>query len=118
MQVISGKTKLNAPANCSGRERRLPEEGEFHVIDRLTRTIGLVILLALVTLGASGGVISGIVRDPSGAPLKGVFVQARSMAIKNLTVSVLTDGQGRYRIENLTPGDYMIRAKANDYESD
>jgi len=63
-------------------------------------------------------VISGIVKAPNGAPLKGVFVQARSARTNNITVSVLSDRQGRYRIENLSPGEYQIGIRATDYESD
>src|ERR1700733_16310261 len=81
----------------------------------------LVALLGFVTYGAYGApnvVISGTVKGPNGAPLKGIFVQARSVAIRNLTVSVLSDKQGHYRIENLSPGDYQISAKAAEYQSD
>ena len=78
-------------------------------------SMALVILLASV---AYGEVISGTVKDPSGAPLKGVFVRARSDTKSKITMSVLSDKQGRYRIENLSPGGYEVWATAVGYKSD
>jgi hypothetical protein len=47
--------------------------------------------------------ITGVVRDPSGAVLPGVTVEASSPAlIERVRVSV-SDGTGQYRIENLRP---------------
>ena len=87
-------------------------------MNSLMKVVGIALLLASTAYGASDGIISGTVKGPSGAPLRGVFVQARSVAINNLTVSVLSDNQGHYRIENLSPGEYQIWAKASTYRSD
>ena len=81
----------------------------------LSRSMGLVLLLASV---AHGEMISGTVKDPSGAPFKGAFVQARSDAKSKITISVLSDKQGRYRMENLSPGGYEVWATAIGYKSD
>jgi len=89
------------------------------VIKRIcSSALALMALLAFVTYGASDGTISGTIKGPSGAPLKGIFVQARSLSISNLTMSVLSDKQGHYRIENLSPGDYQVSVRAAEYQSD
>jgi hypothetical protein len=50
------------------------------------------------------GTISGVVRDPSGAPLAGVTVEVSSPALIERTRSASTDADGAYRIVGLPPG--------------
>ena len=83
----------------------------------LSRSMGLLLLCAAVAYEASAGTLAGTVRDPNGAPLRGAFVRARSETKSKITTSVLSDSQGRYRIENLTPGGYKVWADATGYES-
>src|SRR5437763_800100 len=52
--------------------------------------------------------IVGVVKDTSGAVLPGVTVEAASSALIEKTRSVVTDGTGQYRIENLRPGAYTV----------
>jgi len=72
--------------------------------------IGLVI--ACVVLGHSAafaqGTIAGVVRDASGAVLPGVTVEAASPALIEKVRNATTDGTGRYRIEDLRPGEYTV----------
>ena len=51
---------------------------------------------------------SAVVRDTSGAVLPGVTVEAASPALIEKVRSVVTDGTGQYRIENLRPGSYTV----------
>ncbi len=74
-------------------------------------------LLTSLAYGASGGGITGVVKDPSGAPFKGAFVRARNMG-KKITISVLSDAQGRYRAPNVPPGEYEVRTMAIGFKSD
>ena len=83
----------------------------------LSRSIGLAVLLGSVACSAWGGTITGTVKDPAGAPFPGAFVQARNEKTK-ITMHVLSDKQGRYRVDNLPAGDYEVRAKATGYKSD
>jgi hypothetical protein len=53
--------------------------------------------------------IAGSVRDSFGAPIPGVIVQASSPALIEKTRTAVTDGNGRYRIEDLRPGVYTVR---------
>jgi len=52
--------------------------------------------------------IAGLVRDTSGAVLPGVTVEASSPALIEKTRTVVTDGTGQYKIEQLRPGLYAI----------
>jgi hypothetical protein len=53
-------------------------------------------------------VIAGTVKDPSGAVLPGVVVEATSPALIEKIRSAVTDGTGQYRIEDLRPGVYTV----------
>src|SRR5712675_2019695 len=71
-----------------------------------------LILLALVPLTASAqqstAVVTGQVRDTSGAVLPGVTVEAASPALIEKVRSVVTDDTGQYKIVDLRPGAYSI----------
>src|SRR5438270_10280248 len=61
---------------------------------------------AYAQIGVSG--IGGIVRDPSGAVLPGVTVEASSPALIERVRTVVTDDRGEYKIINLVPGTYAV----------
>ena len=69
--------------------------------------IGLAAILAPAAVYAQAS-IAGQVKDSSGAVLPGVTVEAASAALIEKTRSVVTDGTGQYRIENLRPGTYTV----------
>jgi hypothetical protein len=52
--------------------------------------------------------IAGVARDSSGAVLPGVTVEASSPALIEKVRTAVTDGNGRYRIEDLRPGEYTV----------
>lgn len=52
--------------------------------------------------------IAGVVKDSSGAILPGVTVEASSDVLIEKTRSVITDGEGAYRIVDLRPGTYSV----------
>src|SRR5205809_7474795 len=56
----------------------------------------------------NSGTITGVVRDPSGAVLPGVTVEASSPALIEKSRTAVTDGQGVYRIADLRPGEYAV----------
>jgi hypothetical protein len=71
----------------------------------------LVVVLwsaAVPTAALAQGSIAGAARDPSGAVLPGVAVEASSPALIEKTRSVVTDGAGQYRIVDLRPGTYTV----------
>jgi Carboxypeptidase regulatory-like domain len=71
-----------------------------------------LLLLTCLTIAPSAAYaqasITGVVRDTSGAVLPGVTVEAASPALIEKVRSVVTDGTGQYRIENLRPGTYTL----------
>ena len=52
--------------------------------------------------------IAGVVKDPSGAVLPGVTVEAASPALIERVRSVVTDGSGQYKVVDLRPGTYSV----------
>ena len=72
---------------------------------------GVVVLLALgleASTAYAQASITGVVRDTSGSVLPGVTVEAASPALIEKVRSVVTDGTGQYRIEQLRPGVYSV----------
>src|SRR5579864_7169265 len=86
---------------------------------RMTRfALGLGSVIAAVSsVGADAATITGTVAGPDGKPFRGAFVQARHIATK-MTVSVLSDNAGRYRIDNLPAGDYRLQLRAIGFKAD
>jgi hypothetical protein len=78
--------------------------------------LGILGLLLAVPV-ADAATISGTVTGPDGAPFRGAFVQARHAGLK-MTVSVLSDNQGRYVVENLPAGDYRLLVRSVGYKAD
>ena len=66
---------------------------------------GTVVISSTVYAQAS---ITGVIKDPSGAVLPGVTVEAASAALIEKVRSVVSDGTGQYRIEDLRPGTYTV----------
>src|SRR5262245_39641616 len=65
--------------------------------------------LAAATASAQdASTIVGVVRDTSGAVLPGVTVEAASPVLIEKTRSVVSNGQGQYRIADLRPGTYAV----------
>lgn len=81
------------------------------------RCVGVLIMVTSFGYAATGGTISGTVKDPRGAPFRGAFVKARNVATR-MTVDVLSDAQGRYQIRELPPGEYEVQAKTVGYTSE
>src|SRR5437868_7746107 len=74
----------------------------------------LTISLASPLFGAS---IAGNVQGPDGKPLMGIFVVAENTQNK-MTVTVLSDAQGRYHMNNLPAANYSVQITAVGYKSD
>src|SRR5262245_21661970 len=73
------------------------------------RTFAVVLALAAgVPCAAFAQAIAGAVHDASGAALADVTVQAESAALIEKVRTVVTDGSGQYRIEDLRPGLYTL----------
>src|ERR1700686_5324538 len=77
-------------------------------ISKLVAFLSFVILFSSSAFAAT---VAGTVKGPDGTPFEGAFVQAINSKTK-ISVSVLSDKQGRYRVENLQAGDYQVRVRA------
>ena len=84
---------------------------------KLKNILGLMSAAVLFASFAYGATITGTVAGPDGAPFRAAFVQARNAKTK-ITVMVLSDNDGRYRIENLPAGDYQVQARTIGFRSD
>ncbi|HMF95027.1 MAG TPA: carboxypeptidase regulatory-like domain-containing protein, partial [Vicinamibacterales bacterium] len=86
------------------------------------RPVGAVVLLAVIVgmpsvafaQRTTTGTVIGKIVDTSGAVLPGVSVQLTSPDALG-QFSGVTDGQGVYRVTNLPPGDYEIRAELSGF---
>jgi hypothetical protein len=57
---------------------------------------------------STSGTITGVVRDASGAVLPGVTVEASSPALIEKVRVGTTDSDGRFRLIDLRPGEYVV----------
>jgi len=72
-------------------------------------TLALALLFAPTPVFAqANSAIAGVVRDSSGAVLPGVTVEASSPVLIEKSRSVVTDGEGQFKIINLRPGAYTV----------
>ena len=79
------------------------------LLERVVLASALAVLpAAVMAQSVASGTISGVVRDASGGVLPGVTVEAASPALIEKVRSVVTDGQGVYRIIDLRPGTYTV----------
>src|SRR5216117_537004 len=76
----------------------------------LRRSAGMVVVLVLLlpAAAAAQAALTGVVKDPSGAVLPGVTVDATSPVLIEKARTVVTDGAGQYRIVDLRPGTYAV----------
>jgi carboxypeptidase family protein len=75
--------------------------------------VSVVVAVACAVLGggvavAQTGSIAGVAKDASGAVLPGVTVEASSPSLIEKVRSVATDGQGQYKVVDLSPGTYTV----------
>ena len=76
---------------------------------RVVKTLLMLACTVLVPATAwAQASLAGEVRDTSGAVLPGVTVEATSPALIEKVRTAVTDGSGRYRIEDLRPGTYTV----------
>ena len=78
-------------------------------MQRVARTLTFIVCCLLGPVAAwAQATVAGEVKDASGAVLPGVTVEAASPALIEKVRTAITDGNGRYRIEDLRPGTYTV----------
>src|SRR3984893_11655809 len=78
----------------------------MRMIAKTATVLAWIVLMPTAALAQA--VITGVVKDSSGAVLPGVSVEAASPALIEKVRTAFTDGTGQYRIEDLRPGIYSV----------
>src|SRR5258708_2935124 len=79
-----------------------------------TKVLGLAGLIFSLASFVHGATVSCTVKGPDGTPFKGAFVEVQNLDSR-ITVNVLSDKDGRYRVENLPEGQYQLMVRAVGY---
>ncbi|MBI3399900.1 MAG: TonB-dependent receptor [Acidobacteria bacterium] len=75
----------------------------------LRRGLLVLVCLAVAPVAARAqSAIAGVVKDATGAVMPGVTVEASSPVLIEKVRSVVSDGQGQYKIIDLRPGVYTV----------
>ncbi len=87
----------------------------FH---RVFPVIIILVVFSFVGIYAqqTTGTISGVVKDETGGVLPGVEVTARNTGTE-ATRAVISDDEGRYRLPQLAPGEYELRAELSGFQT-
>jgi hypothetical protein len=81
---------------------------EKFAMARIFLVVVSLLAIPVVSSAQALGSVAGVVRDPSGAVLPGVTVEAASPALIEKVRIAVTDGAGQYSIVNLPPGLYTV----------
>ena len=79
--------------------------------------IAIALVALLPSLAQAQASITGVVKDSSGAVLRGVTVEASSDALIEKVRSAVTDVSGRYRIVDLRPGTYTVNFSLTGFQA-
>jgi streptogramin lyase len=83
----------------------------------MSRLFGSFCAVFLFAAAARAATITGTVVGPDGEPFKAAFVQAQNLKTK-ITVIVLSQKDGTYRIDNLPAGMYDMQIRALGYKAE
>ncbi len=81
------------------------------------KALAIFALILAPTVAFGQPAIAGAVKDSSGAPLASVDVEASGPALIEKNRRAVTDGTGRYRIEDLRPGRYRVTFRLQGWQS-
>ncbi len=76
-----------------------------------------VLLFTVFTVQAQQGEISGRVFNEQREPLANVSIYVLTAKVGALLKTGATDGQGRYIIKNVPPGEFLVQASSVGYET-
>src|SRR5437867_3688959 len=82
--------------------------GQNRIIGVFVALVSLVLFPSMALAQQTGSGLAGVVKDDTGAVLPGVTVEAASPALIEKVRTVVTDGQGLYKIVDLRPGTYTV----------
>src|SRR5262245_13124978 len=70
----------------------------------------------IVSSQSQAGTINGTVKDPNGAVVAGAQVTGRNESTGE-TRNVATDNEGRFKVESLAPGRYVVSVARNGFKT-
>ena len=82
----------------------------------LVLTLVAMFTFAAVNAQQTTGTLSGVVQDETGGVIPGVEVTAVNTGT-SATRTVISDDEGRYRIPQLAPGSYELRAELSGFQT-
>jgi len=77
----------------------------------------VALLCASAAFAATGGTISGTVTGPDGHPFRAAFIRVENINT-HMGMTVLSDKDGKFYTDKLTPGTYRVRATTLGYKND
>lgn len=80
--------------------------------------VALVLVLALVSAGVaqtSKGILSGVIRDTTGAAIPGATVTVTNQDTGE-TRTVTSEATGAYRVDAISPGSYRVHVEMNGFQ--
>src|SRR2546429_5562514 len=78
--------------------------------------VSLFVRTAMSQAQSNAADLQGVVRDQNGAVVVNASVSARNLAT-NISREATTNGDGFYKIVNLSPGEYELTVKASNYKA-
>jgi virginiamycin B lyase len=94
------------------------------MLKQMTLQIVVVMLAAIALLCPESiqaqdraGVLQGVVKNSSGSPVSGAFVKMKNDD-RRLTFMVISQAQGRYSVNSLPAGKYVVQGIGGDYQSE
>jgi hypothetical protein len=94
---------LAGPSLVNELEYQMAKVRFFFSVSALMAAVAL-----LPSIASAQSSIAGVARDASGGVMVGVSVQAASPALIEGSRTVTTNGEGRYAIVDVRPGDYVV----------
>ena len=83
------------------------------------RVLMFAVLFAALTpaagLAQTGGTVAGLVRDSLGGAIPGATVRVVNEAT-GAAQETVSDGEGRYRFDDVAPGQYRVEATLDGFE--
>src|SRR4030095_16087248 len=86
----------------------LRPQGGFRMRGFKLVLLALALVVSIPMVASAQAILTGVVRDTSGAVLPGVTVEAASPVLIEKARTATTDGTGRYQIVDLRPGAYTV----------
>ena len=94
------------------------------MLKQMTLQLVVVMLAAIALLCPQSiraqdraGVLQGVIKNSSGAPVSGAFVKMKNDD-RRLTFMVISQAQGRYSVNSIPEGKYVVQGIGGDYQSE